>query len=211
MVLGLLDDFRPVSAPMKLCFIILMSYLLFQSGVSLDTFRSAGINLALSVLWITWLTSATNSLDHMDGACAGTAAVSCLFTFLFAWDFADPQVWLSYLTAAFLGSLLGFLQYNFIAFPAQIFLGNNGALLVGFLLSSMTILGNWSTHWWSALAVPCSASPLRHYARHVLRYKNGVVKTPQGHRLQRNDHTSHRLSPSGIPSAKYWSSASGRL
>ncbi len=197
MVLGLLDDFRPVSALVKLSFIILMSYLLYESGVSLDTFKANGVNLVLSVLWITWVTSATNSLDHIDGACAGTAAVSCLFTFLFAWDNAFPQEWLSYLTAAFLGSLLGFLQYNFVAGPAQIFLGNNGALLVGFLLSSMTILGNWSPDWISALAIPCLLLGMPLYditLATILRYKNGVVATLREAIVYNgNDHLSHRF------------------
>lgn len=197
MVLGLIDDFRPVSAPIKLSFIILMSYLLYESEVSLDTFSMSAVNLVLSVLWIAWVTSATNSLDHIDGACAGTAAVSSLFTFLFAWDAAAPQEWLSYLTAAFLGSLLGFLQYNFVANPAQIFLGNNGALLVGFLLSSVTILGGWSTDWVSALAIPCLLLGVPLYditLATVLRYKNGVVNTiKEAIVYNGNDHLSHRL------------------
>ncbi len=197
MVLGLLDDFKPVSALVKLSFIILMAYLLYEAKVSLDTFKSNGINLALSILWITWVTSATNSLDHIDGACAGTAAVSCLFTFLFAWDHAFPQEWLSYLTAACLGSLLGFLQYNFVAQPAQIFLGNNGALLVGFLLSSMTILGNWSADWISSLTIPCLLLGVPLYditLATILRYKNGVVNTLREAIVYNgNDHLSHRL------------------
>lgn len=201
MVLGLIDDFSPVSALVKLSFIILMSYLLYESDVSLDTFASDGVNLVLTVLWITWVTSATNSLDHIDGACAGTAAVSCLFTFLFAWDYAAPQEWLSYLTAALLGSLMGFLQYNFVASPAQIFLGNNGALLVGFLLSSLTILGGWSTDWITALAVPCMLLGVPLYditLATILRYKNGVVNTLREAIVYNgNDHLSHRLAALG--------------
>lgn len=202
MVLGLLDDYRPVSALVKLSFIILMSYVLYEADVRLDVFRADGLDLALSILWITWLTSATNSLDHVDGACAGTAAISCLFTFLFAWDASFPQEWLSYLSAAFLGSLLGFLQYNFVAFPAQIFLGNNGALLVGFLLSSMTILGGWSSDWVAALAIPCLLLGVPLYditLATVLRYKNGVVGSIKEAIIYNgNDHISHRLGALGF-------------
>lgn len=197
MVLGLLDDFHPVSALVKLSFIILMAYLLYEADVSLDTFKTNGVNLTLSILWITWVTSATNSLDHMDGACGGTAAVSCLFAFLFAWDAAFPQEWLSYLTAACLGALLGFLQFNLVAQPAQIFLGNNGALLVGFLLSSMTILGNWSHDWYTALAIPALLLGVPLYditLATILRYKNGVVDSVKGAIVYNgNDHISHRL------------------
>ena len=89
------------------------------------------------------VTSAMNSLDHMDGNCAGAAAVSAFFCFAYAWDRLNPQPWLSYASVAVLGGCLGFLQFNFK--PARIFLGNSGAFLLGFLLAAMSILGGWGS------------------------------------------------------------------
>jgi UDP-GlcNAc:undecaprenyl-phosphate GlcNAc-1-phosphate transferase len=90
---------------------------------------------ALTVLWVTGITASFSILDHMDGLCAGIAAVASLFfAFLAA---LHGQIWVSTLAAAVMGAALGFLRWNFN--PARIFMGDGGAMLLGFLMATLSL------------------------------------------------------------------------
>jgi UDP-GlcNAc:undecaprenyl-phosphate GlcNAc-1-phosphate transferase len=90
---------------------------------------------ALTILWVTGITASFSILDYMDGLCAGIAAVASLFfAFLAA---LHGQIWLSTLAAAVMGSALGFLRWNFN--PARIFMGDGGAMLLGFLMATLSL------------------------------------------------------------------------
>jgi UDP-GlcNAc:undecaprenyl-phosphate GlcNAc-1-phosphate transferase len=203
LVVGLMDDFRPIHALVKLIFLTSVAFVLFLNGVALDTFSLPMLNLALSILWIAGVTSATNSLDHMDGACAGTTAVSCTFTFLFFWygpaPFA-PQPWGAYVTLALLGACLGFTRYNLP--PARIFLGDNGSMLLGFLLAAITIMGNWSPDPVKSILIPPLLIGVPIFdlvCITLLRYLNGTVSTfYQAVVYCGRDHTTHRLLAYGF-------------
>ncbi len=88
---------------------------------------------ALTVLWVVGITAAFSILDHMDGLCAGTAAVASLFfTIVDTWS---GQILVSTLAAAVLGAAVGFLHWNFK--PAKIFMGDGGAMFLGFLMATL--------------------------------------------------------------------------
>ena len=204
LLLGLLDDFRPINAFVKLLVLLFIALFLHRIGLSVTLFPPAwdGVNVAISVLWMAGVTSAMNSLDHMDGNCAGAAAVSAFFCFAYAWDRLNPQPWLSYASVAVLGGCLGFLQFNFK--PAQIFLGNSGAFLLGFLLAALTLLGGWGSREepLKAVLVPMLLVGVPLYditLATLLRYKNRVV----GNLYEAivycgRDHLSHRLVALGL-------------
>ncbi len=204
LLLGLLDDFRPINAMLKLLILFLIALFLrhFDIRVRLFPERLEWVNVLISLLWLSGVTSAMNSLDHMDGNCAGAAAVCSAFTFAFAWSRENPQPWLSYAAAALLGSSLGFLQFNFK--PARIFLGNSGAFLVGFLLAAMTILGAWGTkdEPIKAILIPPLLLGVPLYditLATLLRWKNGTVKTLYEAVVYcGRDHLSHRLVALGL-------------
>lgn len=200
LIMGLVDDFRPISAVSKLGVITVLAILLSFAKVSLTTTGVVQIDFVLTVLWIAGVTSAVNSLDHMDGLSGGASAIGCALTFVFAW-YTIEQVWLSLLAIALLGASLGFLQYNFR--PARIYLGNNGALFLGFMLASMTAFGGWSSDRdvLRAITIPCLILSIPLFditLTTLLRYQSGTVSTlRQAIVFCGRDHTGHRLVARG--------------
>ena len=109
----------------------------FRLLTMLDRIMPGGIFLSalLSILWITALTNAFNFLDNMDGLAAGVAFIAALMFLISA--LVGGQWFISSLLVLFMGSLLGFLCYNFP--PASIFMGDGGSMILGFFLSALTI------------------------------------------------------------------------
>ena len=88
-------------------------------------------------LWIVGVTNAMNLIDGLDGLCSGIAAIIGATLTLICWQLSLPLGVV--LGAAFVGSLLGFLPFNFP--PARIFLGDTGALFIGYVLSLLALEG----------------------------------------------------------------------
>src|SRR5207248_9482093 len=86
-------------------------------------------SVVLATLWIVGITNAFNFLDNMDGLSAGVAAV-CTTAFLVT-ALTIHQWFVAASLALLLGSLLGFLFWNFP--PAKIFMGDSGSLVIGFI------------------------------------------------------------------------------
>ncbi len=161
---------------------------------SLGNFADA----ALTIVWVTGITASFSILDHMDGLCAGIAAVASLFfAFLAA---LNGQIWLSTLAAAIMGAALGFLRWNFN--PARIFMGDGGAMLLGFLMAALSLklrLVNVS------LAAESLVPPLVLGAAifdttlvSISRSRRGLIPfTTPG-----KDHTAHRLANCGLGTRK---------
>src|SRR5215470_14416822 len=101
---------------------VFSTFLEGRNGVFLDG--------ALTVVWVVGITASFSILDHMDGLCAGVAAVSSIFFAFLA--YANGQILVTILAAAVLGAATGFLRWNFK--PARIFMGDGGAMLLGFLM-----------------------------------------------------------------------------
>jgi UDP-GlcNAc:undecaprenyl-phosphate GlcNAc-1-phosphate transferase len=96
-----------------------------RSGVILDSI--------LTVLWVVGITASFSILDHMDGLCAGVAAMASVFFALLA--YLNGQTLVTILAAAVLGAATGFLRWNFK--PAKIFMGDGGAMFLGFLMATL--------------------------------------------------------------------------
>jgi len=141
-LLGLADDISEMNPQYKLIGQVVAASLLVVFGFQFDWFGGKTANVVVSVFWIVGITNAFNLLDNMDGLAAGIAAISGFFLFvwlLFMPD-AEPQISaVQLLLAAYTGSLLGFLIYNFN--PASIFMGDAGSLLIGFMLAALTLMG----------------------------------------------------------------------
>jgi UDP-GlcNAc:undecaprenyl-phosphate GlcNAc-1-phosphate transferase len=141
--LGLTDDIFSIAPQHKLAGQIVVSCILMLFGFRLEWTDWTTINLVLSVLWVVGITNALNLLDNMDGLAAGVAFIGGGFLFLCVYlnggeGFAGIP--LLALCAAFLGSLLGFLVYNFN--PSSIFMGDSGSLFIGFILACLTMSSN---------------------------------------------------------------------
>lgn len=140
---GVLDDLRGISANLKLAALAVASYLLFQGGICLDTFGLPGpLALLLTFLWLGLVSSAFNGVDNCDGAASGLAAISSLACFVISW--LTWQRELAVVSLVLAGACLGFLLFNFPRPKASIFLGDSGSLFIGFGLSTLTVLGDWS-------------------------------------------------------------------
>ena len=188
--LGLWDDRRPLPAWVKLAGQIVAGLILILSGVQITVFRHPIVNGAATVLWVVFITNALNLLDNMDGLAGGVAAIAAVFFLLLA--AMSGQYLVGALAAALLGACIGFLVYNLN--PATIFMGDGGALFIGFLLAAVGIKlrfpDNVDFVTWMVpvlvLALPILDTALVFISR--LRRGKNPLTTPG------KDHISHRIS-----------------
>jgi UDP-GlcNAc:undecaprenyl-phosphate GlcNAc-1-phosphate transferase len=134
-VIGLLDDRYNLGIRTRFIAAALAGAFVVASGVS---FQFTGLGLldgALTVFWIMSITNAVNFQDNMDGLAAGSSAIAAAAFLLIA--LSQGLVLVSLLSAAVLGSALGFLIYNFA--PSSTFMGDMGALMLGFVLSVIAV------------------------------------------------------------------------
>jgi UDP-GlcNAc:undecaprenyl-phosphate GlcNAc-1-phosphate transferase len=95
------------------------------------------VGIPLTVIWIVAIMNMVNFLDGLDGLAAGVCAISgCTFC-LIALSLGKPEP--AILAAIVLGACVGFLRHNF--YPARIFMGDSGALLLGFTLGALAVQG----------------------------------------------------------------------
>lgn len=91
------------------------------------------LDAVLTIVWVMGITASFSILDHMDGLCAGVAAVASTFFAVLA--LLNGQTLVSTLAAIVLGAAAGFLRWNFK--PAKIFMGDGGAMFLGFLMATL--------------------------------------------------------------------------
>jgi len=100
------------------------------------------IIIPLTLFWLMGMMNTVNWLDGLDGLAAGISAIFSiilLLAMLRETSTQQPQISLTPLPVALLGATLGFLPYNF--HPARIFMGSSGAMMLGFVLGAMGIIG----------------------------------------------------------------------
>jgi UDP-GlcNAc:undecaprenyl-phosphate GlcNAc-1-phosphate transferase len=100
------------------------------------------LNTAVTLLWVVGVTNAFNLLDNMDGLATGVAFIASGVLLINAWLLGE--FFISLILVAFMGSLLGFLLFNFN--PASVFLGDCGSLFIGSVLASLTLLERYVSH-----------------------------------------------------------------
>ncbi|MBN1661414.1 MAG: undecaprenyl/decaprenyl-phosphate alpha-N-acetylglucosaminyl 1-phosphate transferase [Anaerolineae bacterium] len=133
--LGVWDDRRALSPLVKLGGQILCAAILVLTGVRIGTFPWEVVNIAVTLGWIVVITNAMNLLDNMDGLTGGVGAAAAIYFLLLA--AMNDQYLVGALSAALVGACIGFLVYNFN--PASIFMGDAGALFLGFVLAAVGI------------------------------------------------------------------------
>ena len=149
----------------------------------LDDFGAAGrlASVVCTVLWIVVITNAFNFLDNMDGLAGGVAAIAAFI--MLAATLLNAQWYIGASLAMLLGSLVGFLIFNFP--PARIFMGDGGSLVVGWLLAVATIRITFvdtsdpeyalGTAWYGVL-MPLVVSCLVNHALRIVRSLAGPKK-----------------------------------
>jgi len=129
---GLVDDLRGLSPFLRLAVEVAAGVLVWQSQGAAFLGNDV-LDLLVTVLWVVGVTNAMNLLDNMDGLSAGVAAIASFWFFVIA--AANGQFLVATLAIALCGCSIGFLRSNF--HPARIYMGDAGALFIGFLLAAI--------------------------------------------------------------------------
>jgi len=156
--LGLADDFRPLSPCLKFGVQVLAAGCLFVNGFRVTHFQllfgqkeiGSVAALSLTIFWVLLITNAFNLLDGLDGLAAGSALFSSLVVFIVS--LVTGNTLTDVVTIALAGAIVGFLRYNFN--PATIFLGDCGSLVIGFLLSAVSLASSEKAPTAVAVAIP---------------------------------------------------------
>ena len=135
MLWGLIDDRFNLRASHKIFGQLLAALIIISFGVQVHITKIDWLDLLITLLWFIGLTNAFNFVDSMDGLAVGLAGIASAFFMLVTIDSAQPE--LAFLSAAFLGTMIGCFFYN--APPARMFLGDSGSLTLGFALAAIGI------------------------------------------------------------------------
>ncbi|MDF2927455.1 MAG: undecaprenyl/decaprenyl-phosphate alpha-N-acetylglucosaminyl 1-phosphate transferase [Paenibacillaceae bacterium] len=145
-LVGIYDDRYNISPKLKLLGQIAAAAAVTSCGLYVDyiqlPFGDAinvypWVGIIITILWIVGVTNAINLIDGLDGLAAGVSAIATLTIMVLSFITGNWPVAL--LSAILLGSIIGFLFFNF--HPASIFMGDTGALFLGFSLATLSILG----------------------------------------------------------------------
>jgi UDP-GlcNAc:undecaprenyl-phosphate/decaprenyl-phosphate GlcNAc-1-phosphate transferase len=157
--LGVIDDFRGLPWWGKLGGQGAAAAIAIGFGVQIDrfTFPVLGVHdlpdwvgVPATFVWIVAIMNMVNFLDGMDGLAAGICAIAGSTFAIIALSLGKPQA--AILSAIVAGACFGFLRHNF--YPARIFMGDSGALLLGFTLATLSIQGLLKTAATVALFFP---------------------------------------------------------
>jgi UDP-GlcNAc:undecaprenyl-phosphate GlcNAc-1-phosphate transferase len=196
-VVGLADDILgsrfPVTA--KATGQVIAALVVIAADVRTSFMPAPWLNVLLTLVWIVGITNAFNLLDNMDGLSAGVAFVASSVLLINAWLLGE--FFISLVLVAFMGSLLGFLVYNWS--PASVFLGDGGSLVIGYVMATLTLLERYVSHASSSL-FPI-LMPLLVLALPILDTATVVViRIREGRPIYVGDsrHLSHRLVSMGM-------------
>ncbi len=151
LVIGALDDLFHISAMLKLICLFLLTLILSQYGIITNfPFLPYYMNVLITMLWLTGVTSALNALDHMDGLAGGVSAIAG--TMYLIVSIQNGEYFWGLVSISLIGSLVGYLIFN--RHPAKIFMGDSGSFFLGFTLASIGLMGGWSSNPVKAAIVP---------------------------------------------------------
>jgi UDP-GlcNAc:undecaprenyl-phosphate GlcNAc-1-phosphate transferase len=114
---------------------VITSFMLYLSGAGVEIFGNQLLNSVATIFWVVTIINALNFIDNMDGLATSISIVASLAMFTLA--YLSNQYLVAALSLAIFASCLGFLFWN--KRPASIYLGDAGALYLGFLLAAISI------------------------------------------------------------------------
>lgn len=165
---GAIDDIVPLPALLKFAVQVAAAGVAVAFGVKFEFIANpifwsdsqyiyfGGWSIPITILWIVGITNSINLIDGLDGLACGVSAISSM-SFLVI-SLVLGQVNIAILLAAILGACLGFIPYNLN--PARIFMGDTGALLLGYVLSTISVIGLFKFYAIISFAVPLLALAL---------------------------------------------------
>lgn len=165
---GAIDDIVPLPALLKFAVQIAAAGVAVAFGVRIEfianpifwsdtaTISFGAWSIPVTIFWIVGITNSINLIDGLDGLACGVSAISSLSILVIALVLGQGNV--AVLLAAVLGACLGFIPYNLN--PAKIFMGDTGALLLGYILSTVSVTGLLKSYAFISFAVPILALAL---------------------------------------------------
>lgn len=148
---GLIDDVRELAPLPKFLGILFAALIIwFFTDFHFDSFKipfggpllvfPTWLAFFLTVLWIVGITNAINLIDGLDGLVAGVSIISLLTMGIVSYFFLhDSNIFLSLTIFVLVAAIAGFLPYNY--HPAIIYLGDTGALFIGFMIGVFSLQG----------------------------------------------------------------------
>lgn len=203
-VLGIFDDIYALSAKLKLLVQIIAALCPVLAGVRIDFIRVPSfiseygyvglgwLAIPITLIWIIGITNATNLLDGLDGLACGVSSISALTLLCIAIIVGEGEV--AFITSALAGACFGFLPYNFN--PAKLFMGDTGALFLGFILSTISVQGLFKGY-----AVISIAAPLLILGLPIFDTVSAILRRIKNHQpIMSPDrgHLHHRLIDAGF-------------
>lgn len=148
---GIIDDLKELRPKTKFIFQIIAGLILIYGDVKVDFITNPFTNdssliylnwlsIPITLFWVVGITNTLNFIDGLDGLSAGVAMISSITLMIVAGKgYTNNYISVIILSSAIAGGCLGFLPFNFN--PAKIFMGDTGALFLGFMLAAITIEG----------------------------------------------------------------------
>lgn len=193
LIVGLVDDRMGMMPEVKLLGQFLASMIVIKAGVRMEFLPNYYLNVIITYVWIIGITNAFNLLDNMNGLSAGIASIAAVFFGIAMWS--SGQIQIAVISFAIAGATMGFLKHNFP--NANIFMGDTGSLVVGFVLASTAVLGSWATDYLTtSVAMPIIILGYPIFDTMlviIIRLKEGRSIFQGG-----RDHSSHRLALLGL-------------
>lgn len=161
LISGIIDDMKGLSPKLKILFQLLAGLSLIIGDVKVDFVTNPftanntviylkWLSIPITLFWVVGITNTLNLIDGLDGLAAGVAMISSLSLTFVADKFGYTTVII--ISAIIAGSTMGFLPFNFN--PAKIFMGDTGALFLGFMLAAISIEGVMKSVATIAIIVP---------------------------------------------------------
>lgn len=188
-LLGLWDDRFGMKGRYKLVGQFLATLIVIASGLQIHTIVVFDYKIALgyfsipfTVFWLLGAINSLNLLDGIDGLATTIGIILCATISVIAVFMSQPAV--AVVAAVFVGSLLGFLPFNFP--PARMFLGDAGSMLIGLVVGTLAIGGSMKGPATVAMAAPLAiwALPIFDSVAAIIRRKlsgRSIYATDRGH------------------------------
>ena len=144
-ITGVLDDMFEITAKAKLLGQLIAAGIVIYGGLDIDFIKLpfggeldfGYLNIPLTILWIVGITNAINLIDGLDGLAAGVSTIALIT--IAGMDLMVGNAFVFAMASILAVSALGFLFYNF--HPAKIFMGDTGALFLGFMIAVLALMG----------------------------------------------------------------------
>ena len=162
-LMGGFDDVYNLSPKIKLAVQIGAAVVCVACGVVVDGitnfmadgemfYLSQPISILVTIIWIVGCTNAINLIDGLDGLAVGMSAISATTLFIISLVVEDININVSVILVCVIGACAGFWPYN--RNPAKIFMGDVGSQMLGFLLSTISVMGIFKMHALVTMLIP---------------------------------------------------------